>query len=137
VKPPPTQIRVRYYDTDQMGVVYYGNYLRFFETARAEWIRAHGISYRELEAQGIIIPVIEAHVRYRQPARYDDLIDIATTARAIGRARVEFAYAIRRAGAGPLLAEGTTVHAFLDRDGRPRRMPDLIHRWVGGKDDGP
>src|SRR5262245_28192662 len=73
-----TQVRVRYADTDQMGVVYYANYLVWFEVARTEWLREGGWSYREMEADGISLPVIEAHCEYRQPARYDDEIEIRT-----------------------------------------------------------
>ena len=75
-----TRVRVRYADTDQMGVVYYANYLVWFEVARTEWLRDGGWSYREMEADGIALPVIEAHCEYRQPARYDDEIEIRTVA---------------------------------------------------------
>src|SRR5437868_13289540 len=89
-------IRVRYGDTDQMGVVYYANYLRFFEVARAEWLRAYGLVYKQIEAAGALFPVIEAHVRYRSPARYDDLVAIACWPARVGAASLRFEYVVRR-----------------------------------------
>ena len=119
-------VRVRYAETDKMGVVYYANYLVWFEVGRTDWLRETGWSYREMEAEGIQLPVIEAHCEYRQGARYDDDIEIRTTAKKISPVRVQFAYeAIRRAD-GVLLATGHTVHATIDRDGRPVRMPDRV-----------
>jgi acyl-CoA thioester hydrolase len=116
-------VRVRYAETDKMGVVYYSNYLVWFEIGRTDWLRETGWSYREMESEGIQLPVIEAHCEYRQSARYDDDIEIRTRAKILSPVRVQFAYeAIRRAD-GVLLATGHTVHATIDRDGRPVRMP--------------
>lgn len=119
-------IRVRYGDTDQMGFAYYGNYLRWFEIGRAELLRAAGLSYREVEAGGIRLPVLEARCRYLKPARYDDLLVVETAVAAIGRASVTFAYRIRQRPAETLLAWGSTEHCFLDADGRPVRAPEAL-----------
>lgn len=117
-------LRVRYGDTDQMGVVYYANYLRFFEVARGEWLRARGVVYKDLETEGALLPVVDAHVRYRAPARYDDLLHLACWPSHVGGASATFAYEVRRDGA--VLAEGTTVHACIDAQGRVRRFPDRL-----------
>lgn len=121
-----SNVRVRYAETDQMGVVYHSNYLIWFEIGRTEWLRETGITYREMEAEGIQLPVIEAHCEYRLGARYDDEIEIRTRGKKLSPVRVQFDYeAIRRAdGAG--LATGYTVHATIDRQGRPVRMPDRV-----------
>ena len=123
---PVARIRVTYADTDQMGVVYYANYLRFFEVGRAEWIRARGRAYRDLEADGLRLPVVEAYARYHAPARYDDLIDIEVAPADVRRVSLRFYYRVRRASDGVLLAEGHTRHAAIGPDGRPRRMPDDV-----------
>jgi acyl-CoA thioester hydrolase len=123
-----TEIRVIYGDTDQMGVAYYANYLRWFEAGRNELIRARGLTYREVEERfRLMLPVAEAHVAYRAPARYDDLIAIETSVAEVRRASVRFAYRIVRGG--EVLATGHTVHACVDLDGRVQRMPpDLLER---------
>lgn len=114
-------VRVRYADTDQMGMAYYGNYLRWFEIGRAEMLRSLGRSYAEVEADGIRLPVLEAHCRYLKPARYDQEIAIETGVLALGRASVRFGYRMMRDG--ERLAFGHTEHCFLDPDGRPVRAP--------------
>jgi len=121
-------IRVRYGDTDQMGVVYYANYLRFFEIARGEWLRAAGLPYKEIEAEGALFPVIEARVRYRLPARYDDEIVVACHPSKVGAASLRFDYVVRRGRPDgvDILAEGHTDHACIDGRGRPRRMPPKV-----------
>jgi acyl-CoA thioester hydrolase len=124
--------RVRYGDTDQMGMAYYGNYLRWFEVGRAEMMRALGTSYRAVEESGIRLPVVEARCRYLKPARYDDLLAVETGIAELGRASVRFAYRIVHEESGTLLAWGTTEHCFLDPAGRPVRPPaafaDLLAR---------
>jgi acyl-CoA thioester hydrolase len=133
--------RVLYGDTDQMGVVYYANYLRFFEGARNEWIRSLGLSYAQIEERGIMLPVFEASIQYLKPARYDDLLDIKLVV-SHTRVKVRFEYKVHRVGrgAGPgdgrgpqgvasdagVLALGHTVHACVGRDGRPTRAPDWL-----------
>ena len=122
----PSRIRVRYAETDKMGVVYYANYLVWFEVGRTDLLRGSGWSYREMEVDGFSLPVIEAQCSYRQSARYDDDLDIRTTGTLLSRVRVRFNYEVVRAADDAVLAEGYTVHASLDQDGRPRRLPDRI-----------
>ena len=114
-----------------MGVVYYANYLVWFEIGRTEWLRDAGWNYRDMEETGISLPVIEAHCVYRQPARYDDEIEIRATASALTAARLRFDYEAVRAGDGTLVAEGHTVHAALGRHGRPCRLPVRVRELVG------
>lgn len=113
--------RVRYGDTDQMGMAYYANYLRWFEVGRAEMMRSLGTSYRAVEEAGIRLPVLEARCRYLKAARYDDLLAVETGVRELGRASVRFGYRIVREEDGVLLAWGETEHCFLDPAGRPVR----------------
>jgi acyl-CoA thioester hydrolase len=116
-----TRVRVRYADVDAMGFAYYAHYLRWFEVGRAEMLRALGTSYREVEASGLWLPVLEARCRYLAPARYDDEIAIATGVLELRRAAVRFGYDVRRVADGERLAVGSTQHCFLARDGRPAR----------------
>ena len=115
------EIRVIFGDTDQMGVVYYANYLRYFEAARAAYWRSLGKSYKDLEAWGIALPVIEAHCRYRRPAHYEDLLLVEVVVSELRSASLRFAYQIQRDD--QLLAEGSTRHGVIGRDGRPRALP--------------
>lgn len=125
-----TEIRVIYGDTDRMGVAYYANYLRWFEAGRNELIRAHGLTYREVEERfQLMLPVAEAHVAYRSPARYDDLVGVETSLDEVRRASVRFAYRIVRGT--EVLATGHTVHACTGPDGRVRRMPEELLRRLG------
>jgi len=118
------QIRVRYAETDGMGVVYYANYLTWFEVGRTDLLRQLGRSYREIEEnERIHLPVVEAHCRYHKPARYDDLVDIVTRASRPSRARLQFDYELSRTQDGVLLASGSTLHVAVGRDGRPCRLP--------------
>jgi acyl-CoA thioester hydrolase len=128
-----TDLRVIYGDTDQMGVVYYANYLRFFEASRNELIRAKGLRYRDFEAEyGLRLPVIEAHVSYKQPARYDDVVTVEISLGEVRRASARFDYRLLRGE--ELLATGHTVHACVDLDGRVRRMPpELLARLSEGE----
>jgi acyl-CoA thioester hydrolase len=121
-----SRVRVRYAETDKMGVVYHANYLVWFEVGRTDLLRHHGWSYRDMEADGFGLPVIEAHCCYRQSARYDDDLDIRTTGRLISPVRLRFDYHVVRAADETLLAEGYTVHASLDPAGRPRRLPERV-----------
>jgi acyl-CoA thioester hydrolase len=121
-----TEIRIIYGDTDQMGVVYYGNYLRFFEAARNEWLRAKGARWREIEAaHSIYLPVVEAKVNYKRPAFYDDVIEVETRLGDLGRASLRFDYRILRAG--EILALGHTVHACVSREGNMQEFPEPLH----------
>jgi acyl-CoA thioester hydrolase len=120
-----TEIRVIYGDTDQMGVVYYGNYLRFFEAARNEWLRAKGVRWRDIEAaHAVYLPVIEAKVNYKRPARYDDVIEVETRLGDLGRASLRFDYRVLRGE--EVLALGHTAHACVNRDGDIREFPEAL-----------
>jgi acyl-CoA thioester hydrolase len=119
-------VRVRYAETDKMGVVYYANYFVWFEVGRTDWLRDTGSNYRALEEDGIQLPVIEAHCEYRQGARYDDEIDIRTRAHKLSPVRIQFDYQVVRRADSMVLATGHTVHAAIDRQGRPTRMPDRV-----------
>ena len=131
---PPTKhaYRVPYADTDQMGFVYYANFLVYFERSRNEALRSLGLTYREMEAEGILLPVVEAHCQYRQPALYDDLLEIHGWFESMGRTRVRACCEVRRDG--DLLADGYTVHACLSRETkRPVRLPEVFHSAVEEK----
>jgi len=129
-----TRVRVIYGDTDQMSVVYYGNYLRYFEAGRNEFIRAKGLRYRDFEERyGLVLPVAEASVKYHSPARYDDLLTVEVTLAEARRASARFAYRIVRED-GVLLATGHTVHACVDRAGKIQRMPaELLAALANGE----
>ncbi len=120
------ELRVRYGDTDQMGWVYYGNYLRWFEIGRAEMMRSLGRSYRSVEDEdGVLLPVLEARCRYLRGARYDELVTIATGVLASGRATVEFGYRVLGED-GALCAFGMTAHCCTDRGGKLVRPPGRL-----------
>ena len=121
-----TRVRVRYAETDRMGVVYYANYFVWFEVARTEWLRGTGWSYREMESEGTSLPVIEAHCDYRRPARYDDEVEIRTRATFLSPVRVRFDYELMRTDDPQALAIGHTVHAAMDASGRPCRLPARV-----------
>lgn len=108
--------RVPYADTDQMGVVYYGNYLTLFERARNELMRACGYTYRECEAEGFMLPVIHAEVDYRSPAKYDDLLEVTAYVRSWKGVRLEIACEVRRAGEERVLVSGFTRHCFVSTE---------------------
>ena len=116
-------MRVRYAETDQMGVVYYANYFVWFEVGRTDLLRDAGWSYREMELEGIALPVIEAHCEYRQSARYDDELEIRTRGSQLSPVRVAFDYEVVRPSDAATIATGRTIHAALDREGRPCRLP--------------
>jgi acyl-CoA thioester hydrolase len=116
--------RVIYGDTDQMGVVYYANYLALFERGRCEYMREKRFDYGALEKQGFFLPVVEANVKYRAPARFDDLLTIEADITAASRITATFGYRVLRDDT--LLCEGTTVHACLSKEGRPVRLPPAL-----------
>jgi len=125
-----TRVRVRYADTDRMGIAYHANYLVWFEVGRTEWLREGGWTYREIEEGGVSLPVIEAHCEYRQPARYDDEIEIRTAATVLSHVRIRFDYEARLTRESTLAATGHTVHAALGVDGRPRRLPPRVLEYL-------
>ena len=118
------QVAVRYAETDMMGVVYHGSYLPWFEVGRTTLLKELGLPYRELESQGFYLPVLELSVKYLRPARYDDTITVVTRLREKPLLRIELDYEVRRGD--ELLATGKTVHAFIDREGRPVRPPAKV-----------
>ncbi len=115
------EIRVIFGDTDQMGVVYYANYLRYFESARADYWRSLGRSYRDLVEWGVAMPVVEAHCDYKRPAFYEDLLVVEVEVSEVRAASLRFAYRVTRGD--DLLAMGYTRHAVIGTDGKPKRLP--------------
>jgi acyl-CoA thioester hydrolase len=128
--PQSIAIRVRYAETDKMGVVYHANYFMWFEIGRCELLRGVGRSYRDMEASGIGLPVIEAHCEYKSPARYDDELVVTTRGTLLSPARVEFQYEISRPIDATINAVGRTVHAAVDTTGRPCRLPDYVRELL-------
>ena len=126
------RLRVRYAETDQMGVVYYANYLVWMEVGRVELFRSLGFAYSEMEKNDRVrLAVVDAHCRYRYPARYDDEVIVETRVKEANTRAVKFAYAMRNAATGRLLAEGETRHIFLGPDMRPGRLPRKYHAAFG------
>ena len=123
-------VRVRYADTDQMGMAYHGNYVTWFEVGRTEMLRAQGMSYREVEAAGFRMPVLEVRCRYLKPSRYDDELAIETVLAELGRASLRFEYRVVRLADGELLACGASKHCFLDTAGRPVRPPAFFAKLL-------
>ena len=121
-----TVVRVRYAETDKMGVVYYAHYLVWFEVGRTEWLRDTGWTYRSMEDDGFGLPVIEAHCEYKASARYDDDLEIRTRARLVSPLRIAFDYEVVRRPDSQLVASGYTVHVTVDRSGRPVRLSDRV-----------
>lgn len=118
------EIRVRYQETDNMGVVYYANYFIWFEVARTEYLRSLGISYKELEQKGMFLMVAEANCQYKSPAKYDDIVTIKTWVPGISNSSLRFAHKISIGQ--KLIATGESVHVFTNRHGKPVRVPDCI-----------
>ncbi len=132
-----TVIRVRYEDTDQMGAVYYGRYAAFFEVARVEALRSLGVVYKEVEEQGIIMPVLEYYTKYIKPAKYDELLTISTSISAKSSVRLGFEYEIHNPNK-ELINKGKTILAFLSKDtGRPCRMPSFLDQVLNIYSDDP
>ena len=120
------QLRVRYAETDQMGMVYYGNYAQYFEVGRVEWLRKYGLSYKQMEEKGILLPVISLNVKYKKSARYDDLITVRTQLVKIPSATIEFYYEILSESA-EILTTGNTALVFIDaKRNRPTRCPQYL-----------
>ncbi|RME68663.1 MAG: acyl-CoA thioesterase [Verrucomicrobia bacterium] len=129
-----TEIRVRYAETDMMGIAYHGSYLPWLEIGRTELLRAHGLPYAELERLGYRLPVIDVALKYLRPALYDDVIRIESTMREKPLVRLRIDYELFRGET--LIARGHTSHAFLDRENQPIRPPavfmDAVKRWFAG-----
>lgn len=126
------ETRVTYGETDAMGIVYYANYLRWFEMGRTEFMRHLGIAYKELEDRGTYLPVSEVFCKYFISARYDDILIIETTIGFLKRASIQFAYRILRKSDGAELVTGTTLHAFTDREGKIVRVPAFLKEKLQG-----
>jgi len=116
----------RYAETDKAGVVHHSVYPVWFEMGRTELLRANGVAYKDLEEAGIFFVVAEMHVKYRRPARYDEQLELLTTCSRVTAGRVEHTYKLMRRSDGELLAEGSSVLACVDADGRVRRVPQLM-----------
>jgi acyl-CoA thioester hydrolase len=128
-----TGYRVIYGDCDSMGIVYYANYLRFFEIGRTELLRELGLTYREVESRGFFLPVTETFLKYIKPAKYDDLLKIETVAGIVKKASSRFDYVIYR---GPdIIAKGYTAHACLNGENRVVRFPDSLLDILNGGGD--
>jgi acyl-CoA thioester hydrolase len=123
-------VRVRYAETDKMGIVYYAHYLVWFEIGRTEWLREVGWTYRAMEAEGHGLPVIETHCEYKLSAKYDDEIEIRTTARIVSTLRLAFDYQILRRADAALLASGYTIHVTVGAGGRPTRLPSRVRELL-------
>lgn len=120
------ELRVRYSETDQMGVVYHGNYAQYFEVGRVEWLRKFGVSYKQLEESGILLPVISLSVKFKKSAYYDDLIKVKTRLVKMPSARIEFSHEIFNQK-NELLSTGNTVLVFIDiNKNRPTRCPQYL-----------
>ena len=121
--PSCSHIRVRYAETDQMGVAYHGGYFAWFEVGRTDLLRAKGVTYRELESRDVRLPVIETGARFLRPVLYDDVIEVRTRVSEVSGARLRFDYELHRDGTEGPLATAFTAHAAVNGRGRPRRLP--------------
>ncbi len=129
MKTDTVEIRARYAETDQMGVVYNAHFLTYFEVARTEYLRKLGTAYRDLEAKGFFLVVTEVWCRYLGPARYDDALEVTTWVERLRPTRIDFRHSVRRTGAPPgegAVAEGRVVLACVNRDRRPQGLPPEV-----------
>lgn len=118
------EIRVRYCETDAMGLLHHANYIVYFEMGRTELLRSAGVSYRELEEDGLFMVVVRLETRYHQPARYDDILRLRTTAKRVSAAKIEHEYHLYRDDV--LLAQGASMLACVDRNGQVQRVPEWM-----------
>lgn len=132
-------IRPRYEETDQMGVIYHANYFNWFEVGRSEWFRTLGYTYRELEAQGIILPVLECNCNFIKPAKYDVEVIVKTEVEVVKGIRIKLKYTVSRKSDGELLARGFTWHGFVDKDLKPVKIkrvnPEIWQMINGGENE--
>ena len=127
-----TTYRVKFFDTDVMGVAHHSNYIRWFETGRVEFLRTLGIDLNEMMNDGILFPIVEVTAKFHAPAKFDDELEIETTAEALTKAKMKFNYVIRRRGEEKILTEGTSTNVFTN-DGKICRLPDkYFSRLVKG-----
>ena len=123
------QVTVRYAETDMMGIVYHANYLPWFEVGRTTLLKEIGVPYKRLEEEGFRLPVLEISAKYLRPAVYDDTVEVVTTIREKPLLRIRLEYEVRRGD--ELLATGSSVHAFVDTEGRPVRPPQWASEMIG------
>ena len=128
-------LRTRYAETDQMGVVYYGNYPQYLELGRVEWLRSIGFTYKAMEEEGIMMPVVSLQIQYKKPALYDELITIRTKLKELPSTKIEFNYEILNEK-GELLSTANTVLVFVDaRTFRPVRCPEKVLKLIKAKSE--
>lgn len=124
------QVRVRYAETDQMGVVYHGNYAQYFEMGRVEWLRKIGVSYKWMEENGVMLPVVSLTMNYKKPARYDDLLTVKTILKNQTSVKIEFEYEINNES-GELLTTGYSMLVFVNmKTGRPILPPEYVSQKI-------
>ena len=132
MKKSETNIRVRYAETDQMGVVYYGNYAQYLEQGRTEWLRELGFSYKWMEEHHVQLPVVNLNIDYKRPAKYDDLLTVTTTLKKMPSVKIEFYYEIHNQN-GDLLVAATTTLAFIDtKTNKLMKAPDYLLKKLKG-----
>lgn len=125
------EVRVRYAETDRMGLLHHANYLVYFEMGRTELLRKRGFAYRDIEDAGHFLVIVEAGCKFKRPARYDDLLSLTTIVERVTHVKIVHRYEVKRDGL--LLAEGHTTLACVDRDGRPQPLPPVLRRGHGGE----
>lgn len=125
-----SELRVRYADTDQMGIVYYGKYAEYLEVGRVEWLRNMGMTYKKMELDGIILPVISLSINYKLPAKYDDVLRIKTWVTQLPSVKIHFDFEIYNQN-DEFLVNATTVLAFINKaNGKPMRCPTQLHETI-------
>ncbi len=123
-----TEIKVRYAETDKMGIVYYANYLVWFEVARTEYLLAEGLDYRDVEKDGLFMAVVESHCAYKAPARYGETLLVLSWPTDVKSSSLKFNYKVLRKADEVLLAEGYTTHVLIDKDIKPRKIPENVKK---------
>ncbi len=134
-RPTVERIRIRYGETDQMGHAYYANYLFWFEQARGAWCRDRGFTYKQFEEQGVFLPVVEVHIRYKGEVKYDDWIEVRVWVSEIKRAAVKFEYEIVNESTGKVCTEGYTWHVFMGTERKAISIPENIKTLLARNPD--
>lgn len=134
-RPTVERIRIRYGETDQMGHAYYANYLFWFEQARGSWCRDRGFTYKQFEEQGVFLPVVEVHIRYKGEVKYDDWIEVRVWVSETKRAAVKFEYEIVNESTGKVCTEGYTWHVFMGTERKAISIPENIKTLLGRNPD--
>jgi acyl-CoA thioester hydrolase len=125
-----TEIKVRYAETDKMGIVYYANYLVWFEVGRTEYLLSEGLDYRDVEKDDLFMAVVESHCVYKAPARYGDVVVVHTQPAEVKNSSLKFVYKITRKSDNVLLVEGYTTHVLIDKNIKPRKIPEKIRNLL-------